>query len=182
MAASDEDWDDFITGVKAVHQKLSIPMGESVSSFLDRKHAGESARRDRRHASSPSASGAQPAARRNLFETDFGTNRVWEAEPVRQSLPKDLLGLGVRDNDLDRKGLVVGLTMNPDAVFSVHWDDGFEAELSFEEIAKLDFPGASVHFDIGTPNPRAREGIRRNKGDLAAVSTEWDRICASRTD
>eukprot|EP00959_Pyramimonas_sp_CCMP1952_P172755 3609892-Pyramimonas_sp.AAC.1 len=43
MAVSDEDWNDFITGVKSVHQKLSIPIGESVSSFLDRKHAEEPA-------------------------------------------------------------------------------------------------------------------------------------------
>ena len=182
MAASDEDRDGFITGVKAVHQKLSIPMGESVAFFLDRKHAEESARRDRRHVSSSSASGAQPAVRRNLFETDFGTNRVWAPEPVRQTLPKYLIGLEVRDNDLDRKGKVVGLTMNPDAVFSVSWEDGFEAELSYDEISKFDFPGASVHFDIGTPNPRARKGMRRNKDDLAAASTEWDRICASRAD
>ncbi|CAK0889522.1 unnamed protein product [Prorocentrum cordatum] len=34
MAVSDEDRNDFITGVNAIHQKLSIPMGESVSSFL----------------------------------------------------------------------------------------------------------------------------------------------------
>ncbi|CAK0874040.1 unnamed protein product, partial [Prorocentrum cordatum] len=142
MAASDEDWGDFITGVEAVHQKLSIPMGESVASFLDREHAGE-----------------------NLFETDFGANLAWGAEPVRQSLPRDLIGLEVRDNDLDRKGKIVGLTVNPDAVLSVHWGDGFEAELSCEEFRRLHSPGASVHFDIGTPSPRARKGCRRNKGD-----------------